>query len=405
MMEQHELQTSSQEFATGGRGEQHGSTSLAVATLADRKIQAGRAGSNSSLSNSQGSNTSSSSSSSSSSVASHTVAVTALPAGSPADGTGALIPPSCHAEAHAEYQGGVVQWGDQHLTASAAACCEACQTRVTEGCNVWVWCGQEGGCGPLGEGRRKHKECWLKKADVAELLEAAVGKGHPGIAWTSGVLASNAEWDAAQAKKHAKEVAEAKRLAQLRDDVTLPLVWLDVAIKGKPIGRMEFVLFTNTSPWAAENMRRMCTGEVSPRHTLKGARFYRIIDQFIDQTGVEIGAALGGTFKDDPEGLKLVHDRKGLLSVANGGHDTNTGHFSILMGSAPHLNHNYVIFGELVSGWEVAEAVNALSRGQRNNELLNSPDAVITDVGQLRQGTPLPADLIAKGLVQAASAA
>ncbi|GFH28334.1 hypothetical protein HaLaN_26809, partial [Haematococcus lacustris] len=87
MMEQHELQTSSQEFATGGRGEQHGSTSLAVATLADRKIQAGRAGSNSSLSNSQG--------------------MTALPAGSPADGTGALIPPSCHAEAHAEYQGGV----------------------------------------------------------------------------------------------------------------------------------------------------------------------------------------------------------------------------------------------------------------------------------------------------------
>jgi hypothetical protein len=39
-------------------------------------------------------------------------------------------------------------------------------------------------------------------------------------------------------------------------------VYLDVAIKGKPVGRMEFVLFTNTSPWAAENMRRMCTGGV-----------------------------------------------------------------------------------------------------------------------------------------------
>jgi hypothetical protein len=45
-----------------------------------------------------------------------------------------------------------------------------------------------------------------------------------------------------------------------RADEDLPLVYLDVSIKGKPLGRMEFVLFTNTSPWAAENMRRMCTG-------------------------------------------------------------------------------------------------------------------------------------------------
>jgi cyclophilin family peptidyl-prolyl cis-trans isomerase len=44
---------------------------------------------------------------------------------------------------------------------------------------------------------------------------------------------------------------------------------------------------------------------------------------------------------------------QGLLSVANRGHDTNTGHFSILQAPAPHLNRGYVIFGELVSGWEV----------------------------------------------------
>jgi cyclophilin family peptidyl-prolyl cis-trans isomerase len=43
------------------------------------------------------------------------------------------------------------------------------------------------------------------------------------------------------------------------------------------------VLFSDISPLAAEAMRRLCTGEAGPRQTLKGANFYRIIDQFIDQ--------------------------------------------------------------------------------------------------------------------------
>ena len=47
----------------------------------------------------------------------------------------------------------------------------------------------------------------------------------------------------------------------LRNNLTLPLVFLDVEIKGVPLGRIEFLLFTHTSPLAAENFRAMCTGE------------------------------------------------------------------------------------------------------------------------------------------------
>jgi hypothetical protein len=50
------------------------------------------------------------------------------------------------------------------------------------------------------------------------------------------------------------------------------------------------------------------TGEAGP--TLKGAYFYRIIDRFIDQTGVEGPVALGAPFRDDMGGLSLKHDRK-----------------------------------------------------------------------------------------------
>jgi hypothetical protein len=51
-------------------------------------------------------------------------------------------------------------------------------------------------------------------------------------------------------------------------------------------------------------------------------------------------------------------------------------------------------------GPQVAEAVNRLSLGQPKNELLNSADALITDVGQIRRGTPVPDAVIAAGVIQ-----
>jgi len=45
---------------------------------------------------------------------------------------------------------------------------------------------------------------------------------------------------------------------------------------------------------------------------------------------------------------------QGLLSMANMGPDTNGNHFSILMSPAPHLNHHYTVFGEVVSNFEVS---------------------------------------------------
>ena len=39
--------------------------------------------------------------------------------------------------------------------------------------------------------------------------------------------------------------------------------------------------------------------------------------------------------------------------MANGGPNTNGGHFSLIMGPAHHLDGSYVIFGEIVKGIEV----------------------------------------------------
>ena len=98
----------------------------------------------------------------------------------------------------------VVTWGDKNLVDSAAACCESCSS--TKGCNVWVYCPNEGGCGG-GEKPRPHKECWLKNADIQELLENVVGKGHSGTSW-------RATWEKAS-----------------REGLVLYLMYLDFFIK------------------------------------------------------------------------------------------------------------------------------------------------------------------------------
>ena len=128
-------------------------------------------------------------------------------------------------------------------------------------------------------------------------------------------------------------------------------------------GRIEFVLYAKESPRAAENFRAMCTGE-RPRYSFKGMKFYRIIDMFIDQSGSHSapGSIWGGSFDDDPGGLKLRHERPGLLSAANMGPDTNSGHFSIVVSPAPHLDGGYTIFGEVVSGMDVVMEINKLDK-------------------------------------------
>ncbi|GFR52440.1 hypothetical protein Agub_g15014 [Astrephomene gubernaculifera] len=294
----------------------------------------------------------------------------------------------CHIDDNNEYHGDVVTWGDKNIKASAAECCDSCAT--SPGCNIWVYCGREEGCGYTTPPRPKG-ECWLKRNSLSYIMDN-YGQGHSGISWTAGAVYSQEEYDTYLREHEAALKAEEERLKRLREDPELPLVWIEVALNGTLLGRIEMVLFVKESPRAAENMRLLCSGEKGTntqgrRYHLKGSYFYRIIDRFIDQTGAEADGIYDGEFHDDPGGLALKHTHKGLLSMANGGPNTNGGHFSLIMGPAHHLDGSYTIFGEIVSGIQVAERVNQLAKGRPNNELLQSKAAQIVDAGQTRPGS------------------
>ena len=61
------------------------------------------------------------------------------------------------------------------------------------------------------------------------------------------------------------------------------------------------------------------------------------------------------------------------------------------MTPATHLDGNYVIFGELISGMDVAHKINALAKGVPEDTVGPEAEVLISDCGQLRPGTVLGA--------------
>ncbi|CAJ1432421.1 unnamed protein product [Effrenium voratum] len=68
----------------------------------------------------------------------------------------------------------------------------------------------------------------------------------------------------------------------------------------------------------------------------------------------------GGKFNDEAGGLALRHAKRGLLSMANSGRDTNGSQFFILFKPAHHLNGKHCVFGELVEGQATLDAIEGV---------------------------------------------
>ena len=160
----------------------------------------------------------------------------------------------CYAQPHADLGGEPLVAGPRNLLDSASACCEACRahrtrTEAGRGCNVWVWCGDAGGCGA------SYRHCWLKR-QPAPMVLPSVGALGGQVRWMSGVWADAAAVEAARAaaSRPSPSVAAGAELAL-----------------ATPLGAVRLKLNAAGSPKAVSWLR----GLARAPHRCHGCRFYR----------------------------------------------------------------------------------------------------------------------------------
>lgn len=90
-----------------------------------------------------------------------------------------------------------------------------------------------------------------------------------------------------------------------------------------------------------------------------GVLFHRVISDFMIQTGDPTGTGTGGPgyrFEDETVGNPLVHET-GVISMANAGPNTNGSQFFITHSPQPHLDGRHTVFGKVVRGQDVVDAI------------------------------------------------
>jgi len=90
-----------------------------------------------------------------------------------------------------------------------------------------------------------------------------------------------------------------------------------------------------------------------------GLTFHRVMKDFMIQGGDHLGNGTGNPgyrFKDEIHD-SLNHNKKGMLSMANGGPGTNGSQFFITHVPFPSLDGRHSVFGEVVQGFEVVDTI------------------------------------------------
>ncbi|KAJ6841195.1 peptidyl-prolyl cis-trans isomerase CYP40-like isoform X1 [Iris pallida] len=174
-----------------------------------------------------------------------------------------------------------------------------------------------------------------------------------------------------------------------------PRCFMDVTIGGEMEGRIVVELFADVVSKTAENFRALCTGEngVGP-HTgaplhFKGSRFHRVVKGYLVQGGdISAGDGTGGEsiygLKFEDENFEMKHEKKGMLSMANSGPDTNGSQFFITTTRASHLDGKHVVFGKVLKGMGVVRSIEHANAEKDDRPVA---DIIITECGELPEGT------------------
>lgn len=146
--------------------------------------------------------------------------------------------------------------------------------------------------------------------------------------------------------------------------------------KEKDVGRRRAYVRVVTSLGGSLNLELYC--EKAPKtcyNFLKLAKagkynnclFHRLVPGFMIQTGDPTGTGSGGEshwgtpFRDEFDMRNAAkHDSRGILAMANKGPSTNGSQFFLTFKATPHLDKKHTVFGKLVGGEEVLDALEKI---------------------------------------------
>jgi len=128
--------------------------------------------------------------------------------------------------------------------------------------------------------------------------------------------------------------------------------------RGDIIVRLEY----QKAPLTVTNFAALAEGKMDAargRGFYNGLTFHRVIANFMIQGGCPLGTGTGGPGYSFPDEIAadLKHDRAGTLSMANAGPNTNGSQFFITHTPTPHLDGAHAVFGYVVQGQDVVNAV------------------------------------------------
>ena len=120
-------------------------------------------------------------------------------------------------------------------------------------------------------------------------------------------------------------------------------------------GKLKIEVFCEHVPITAKNFLALCASGY-----YDNTIFHRNIKNFIIQGGDPSGTGKGGssiygkTFKDEFHS-DLKHEKRGIVSMANSGANTNGSQFFISYSKQTHLNGVFPIFGKVIDGFETLD--------------------------------------------------
>ena len=151
-----------------------------------------------------------------------------------------------------------------------------------------------------------------------------------------------------------------------------------IATLNTTMGPVVIRLFPDKAPKTVQNFVGLAEGTIEWTHPGTGQRtnaplyngtiFHRVIDEFMIQGGDPLGRGTGGPgyqFEDEIH-PQLRFDRPYLLAMANAGPGTNGSQFFVTVVPTPHLNGRHTIFGEVIQGSDVVDAIARTETDRRD---------------------------------------